>query len=636
MSSSKIITELMRQKQLLQIEYEEEKASFSQTAQKRGIERLKEAGDAWLDIRIGRSYYNSLNRRVVEIYKTEEEKDEDNNFEPGRPVIFFSFATDFDNSFKIYFKGEVSYVDSDRMVVCIPEETDLSSFSSLRHSGIMISFDETSYRAMFDAIDAVLSAKGRLGELRDLVYSGKEAGEYKLPFQSFPYLNESQEKAVNKVLAAKDFAILHGPPGTGKTTTMVEAIYETLRKEPQVLVCAQSNAAVDWIAEKLSVRGLNVLRIGNPSRVNDKILSFTYERRFESHPAYSDLWSLRKTIRQLYKNKNQTESFHQKIDRLKSRATELEIRINNDIFNSAHVIASTLVGSGHRVLSGMKFSTLFIDEAAQSLEAASWIAIRKAGRVIFAGDHYQLPPTVKSQKALKEGLGRSLMEVIAERHPSSVSLLSLQYRMHEDIMAFPNKWFYGGKMNAASEVRFRSILDFDTPIEWIDTSAIEEEESATEGREDNENKFREQLTGSFGKVNKAEGVATLEAVKKYIERIGLNRFIEERLDIGIISPYRAQVVFLRRLIRKDVFFKPLRKQISINTVDGFQGQERDIMVISMVRSNESGNIGFLRELRRMNVAMTRARMKLLIIGHVPTLSKTRFYKELISYIDQLK
>ena len=636
------IQSLCEPRRLLQLEYEAEKLSFSQFTEKTGISRLVEKGLAWVSVKIGKVYYNSLNQRVAEIFRTEDE-DIDHNFEYGRPIAFFISEQTFEASNKIIFTGTVSYVDGNRMVAAIPDGADISRLSS-GNAGVILSFDETTYRTMFDAIDNVMKAKGRLGELRDLFCSRRKAEELSFAPMRFPYLNRTQEAGVNKVLYAKDVAIVHGPPGTGKTTTLVEAIHETLRRESQVLVCAQSNMAVDWISEKLTDRGINVLRLGNPSRVNDKMLSFTYERRFEAHPDYPTLWSIRKAIRELQgARRHATEQWHQKMDRLKSRATELEIRINNDLFSNAHVIASTLVGSASRLLDGMKFSTLFIDEAAQALEAACWIPMKRAGRVILAGDHCQLPPTVKCYEAMKGGLAKSLMERIAENHPEAVTLLTVQYRMHEDIMRFSAKWFYNNGIEAAPDVRHRGILDYDTPIEWLDTSQILPENDAGSNNTDTpmltaqpEISFRETMAGeSHGRLNKDEAILTLLTLQNYIKRIGGQRFLEERIDVGVISPYRAQVHYLRRLISRTPFFKPFRRQISVNTVDGFQGQERDVILISLVRSNDDGNIGFLRDLRRMNVAMTRARMKLIIIGNVPTLTAHPFYRHLHAYIQSL-
>ena len=435
------------------------------------------------------------------------------------------------------------------------------------------------------------------------------------------------------MLRAKDVAVVHGPPGTGKTTTLVEAIRETLMRENQVLVCAQSNMAVDWISEKLVDRGINVLRIGNPTRVNDKMLSFTYERRFEGHPDYPQLWALRKAIRELRSHRKRgDEKYHQRLESLKSRATELEIRINSELFGEARVIASTLVGAANRLLDGQKYGTLFIDEAAQALEAACWIPLRRVSRVVLAGDHCQLPPTVKSIAALKAGLGKTLMERIVETHPEAVTLLRIQYRMNDDIMRFSSDYFYHGQVESAPEVRFRGILDLDTPMEWIDTSEYSDDPKNADNSEVPELSFKEEFVGeSYGRINKAEGLLTMHILQQYFERIGKQRLLDERIDVGIISPYRAQVQYLRRLLMKRDYFKPFRRQISVNTVDGFQGQERDVIVISLVRSNDEGQIGFLRDLRRMNVAITRARMKVIILGNRQTMTRHPFYRQLWHY-----
>jgi len=610
------IGELLRQRALLEVEYEAEKEEFRRQTETVGLRRKVKRGDAWWPVRLGRSYYNSLNQMAVEVMRDENDETE-HNFEYGRPVVFFSTK---DNKISyLGFTATVSYADGDRMVVVLPEGalSQLTMLPARGQVGVQLFFDETSYRTMLDALDRAMHAKGRLAYLRDLFYSNRRAEQFTFGAMRFPYLNQSQEKAVNEVLRAKDVAIVHGPPGTGKTTTLVEAIYETLRRESQVLVCAQSNMAVDWISEKLVDRGVNVLRIGNPTRVNDKMLSFTYERRFEAHPDYPQLWAIRKAIRDIRGQRKRGESIHQKIERLKARATELELRINAQLFGEARVIASTLVGSANRLLDGMKFSTLFIDEAAQALEAACWIPMRRVSRVVLAGDHCQLPPTVKSIEALKGGLGKTLMERIVEQHPEAVTMLRTQYRMNEEIMRFSSDWFYNGEMEAAPDVRFRSILDLDTPITWIDTAAVE---------------AKEEFVGeNFGRINREEALLTMTTLKDYFLRIGKQRLLDERIDVGIISPYRAQVQYLRHLLKADDCFKPFRRLISVNTVDGFQGQERDVIVLSLVRSNEGGEIGFLRDLRRMNVAITRARMKLIILGDRQTLCRHPFYRKLWNY-----
>lgn len=634
------IQSLQQQRLLLQMEYQTEKEAFRKQTEAMGIGRKVKRGDAWFPVSVGQSHYNSLNQMTIEILRTQDQ-DIEHNFEYGKPVMFFTVSQNSTNvqakgskdaSIHYFsFTGTVSYVEGDRMVVVVPEGHALDLQGVDKPVGVQLSFDETSYRVMFDALDRVIRAKNnRLAYLRDLFYSKMAAGRFTFAPMSFPWLNETQERAVNEVLRAKDVAIVHGPPGTGKTTTLVEAINETLMRESQVLVCAQSNMAVDWICERLVDRGINVLRIGNPTRVNDKILGFTYERRFEAHPDYPQLWAIRKAIRELRrKKKGRDDNFHQKLERLKSRATELEIRINASLFGEARMIASTLVGSANRLLDGMKFGTLFIDEAAQALEAACWIPMRRVSRVVLAGDHCQLPPTVKSMAALKGGLGKTLMERIVENKPECVTLLNVQYRMNDEIMRFSSDWFYNGKVTTAQEItRRKSILNFDRPILWLDTGQIDF------GADEPGSK--EQFVGeNFGRINKGEATLTLDSLQAYFTKIGKQRILDEQIDVGVISPYRAQVQYLRRLIMKREFFKPYRRLITVNTVDGFQGQERDIILISMVRANENGEIGFLRDLRRMNVAMTRARMKLIILGDVATLTRHPFYKKLWEYVEKL-
>lgn len=678
------IQALLQQRTLLQLEYYTEKEAFRKLTEQMGMQRKVKRGDAWFPLQVGKSFYNSLNQTAIEVFRTSDQ-DIEHNFEFGRPVMFFMVkkmgknenqgntalqqpenASDANHkvqnsnlkvqSIKYFsFTGTVSYVDGDRMVVTVPDSAPLLELQqSIDPIGVQLSFDETSYKLMFEALDRVMKAKNnRLAYLRDLFYSHQKAGRFSFEPMKFPWLNPTQERAVNEVLWAKDVAIVHGPPGTGKTTTLVEAINETLMRESQVLVCAQSNMAVDWISEKLVDRGINVLRIGNPTRVNDKMLGFTYERRFESHPDYPQLWAIRKAIRELRKNRKKgSENYHQKMDRLKSRAAEIELRINAELFGEARVIACTLVGSAHHLLEGMKFGTLFIDEAAQALEAACWIPMRRASRVILAGDHCQLPPTVKSIAALRAGLGKTLMERIAENKPEVVTLLKIQYRMNDEIMRFSSDWFYGGKVESAPQIKYRSVLDYDHPITWIDTSneenqiTIEGEDapedsastasSVSAANQNSDLNFKEQFVGeSFGRINKAEAELTLLTLAEYFTKIGKQRVLEERIDVGIISPYRAQVQYLKKLIKKYEFFKPYRRLISVNTVDGFQGQERDVILISLVRSNDEGQIGFLKDLRRMNVAMTRARMKLIILGNKDTMTKHPFYKKLWEYVEAI-
>lgn len=616
--------DLQHQSDLLQKEFDYEKEMYREQTERTGIHRRIQQGLCWYPVLPGRSYYNSLNQLVIEIERRED-KEIEHNFEYGRPVCFFTTGANGQPQI-LNFSAVISYVQDDRMVVVLPSPSALFDIQGKSEIGVQLYFDETSYKTMFSALSAVIGAKGnRLAYLRDVLLGKTPAGRRTLFPIRFPWLNGSQEEAVNHVLAAKDVSIVHGPPGTGKTTTLVEAIYETLHRENQVMVCAQSNTAVDWIAEKLVDRGINVLRIGNPTRVNDKMLSFTYERRFESHPDYAELWGIRKAIREIQSNlrkksHSEKETARNRLSRLRFRATELEVKIDAELFAEARVVACTLVGSANRVLMNRNFTSLFIDEAAQALEAACWIAIGKADRVILAGDHHQLPPTIKCIEAARGGLDCTLMQKVTDSKPEVVSLLKTQYRMHDDIMRFPSHWFYNDELRSAPEVKHRGILEYDTPVVWLDTADCHFTE--------------DQLADSMSRINKDEANLLVSTLQTYIGKIGKERVLDESIDFGLISPYKSQVHYIRGLIKRNAFFKPFRRLITVHTVDGFQGQERDVIMISLVRANEKGQIGFLGDLRRMNVAITRARMKLIILGDAPTMTRHAFYKALFQYIRQ--
>jgi len=616
--------DLQQQSAMLQKEYEYEKELYRQQTREAGIPKRIQQGVCWFPVKLGADRYNSLNQLTVEVTRTETEETE-HSFEYGCPVCFFRISADRQIRY-FNFSAVISYVQDNKMVVVLPGPQVLPELVVTGELGVQLYFDDTSYKTMFAALREV--AKGnRTARLREVLLGKAPALRRETGPVRFPWLNASQEKAVNQVLCAKEVAVVHGPPGTGKTTTLVEAVYETLHRENQVMVSAQSNTAVDWIAEKLVDRGIPVLRIGNPTRVNDKMLAFTYERRFEAHSDYPELWQIRKTIREMTgrlrkSGREDRERLHNQLTKLRVRATGLEIRIDTELFTEARVIACTLVGAASRVLERKRFSSLFIDEAAQAIEAACWIAISRADRVILAGDHCQLPPTIKCIEAARGGLGRTLLEKVVLHKPETVSLLKIQYRMHEDIMRFPSRWFYHDELEAAPEVKYRGILDFDTPVSWIDTSELDLQEKA--------------VAEGTGRLNTGEAELLVRELKNYMERIGIRRILEEHIDFGVISPYRAQVHYLRHLLKKEPFFRPCRRLITVHTVDGFQGQERDVIMISLVRANEKGQIGFLRDLRRMNVAITRARMKLLILGEAVTLTRHPFYRELYEYIGGLR
>ncbi len=617
----------VEQRQLLQMEYEHERDEYKRISEQWGVERTVRRGLCWYPLRVGRNRYDSLNRLVVDLYRSESQLEQEHQFEYGRQVRFFVADDAMRVNYKSY-TGTVCYVDVDRIAVAVSGVNVITDLENCAAGtlGMQLSLDETTYRTMFEALNDVAQARGgRLAELRDVICGMVEPGFRDIYPVRFPWLNRSQEVAVNNMLCSRDVMIVHGPPGTGKTTTLVEAIAETLNREPQVLVCAQSNMAVDWICQKLVERGVRVLRIGNPTRVNDQMLGYCYERQYEAHPDYPELWSIRKAIRQLQgerRKHSMSSSVQSRINRLRHRAEELEVKINVELFDNARVVASTLVGSNSSLLTGRRFGTLFVDEAGQALEAATWIAVRKADRVVLAGDHLQLPPTIKCYDAERAGLGVTMMEMVVRRWQQAVTLLTTQYRMNREIMQFSSDWFYGGSLKAADEVKVRGILDFDTPMEWIDTSQMD---------------FDEQVQGAgCSKVNVKEADFFVARLEEYVSRIGLERILDERIDFGLISPYKAQVRYMRQIVKRSAVLRQLREVLTVDTIDGFQGQERDVVFISLVRSNDDGSIGFLSDLRRMNVAITRARMKVVVIGNASTLCHHKFYAKLHAYIQSLR
>lgn len=580
--------------------------------------RLHESGIHY-PVELRQTEYNALNHLVLTIaFETDDDMPE-NDFEPGKAVQFFYLGSD-----EVVRIGSTCYVDQvgdGTMKIRVMEKSMLTTLKTTADGhllGVQVGIDTTSYQVMQDSLSAAIrSSDERFVHLRETLIGPLHPSFRSQPPLCFPWLNAVQNKAIQQVVEAREVAIVHGPPGTGKTTTLTEAIIETLRREEQVLVCAPSNAAVDWISEQLMIRGVPVLRIGNPLRMSDAVVDCCYERRYADHPDYHELWSIRRLLRNPAALSSSGHERQAKIKKMRERQSELEIKINNDLFNQARVISCTLIGSAYHVMERRHFPTLFIDEAAQALEPACWAAILKADRVVFGGDHQQLPPTVKCPEAAHAGLDRTLMQQIVREKSECVTLLTTQYRMNKEIMGFSSQFFYGGRLLAAPEVADRLVSPMDTPLTWIDTSLLE---------------FSERQGLRTPTLSNAEEARLLvKVLREYIEMIGMSRLIDDSTSFGIISPYRGQVRLLRRMIRSQRFLNPLRRNISTHTIDGFQGQERDVIIISMVRDNQDHNIGFLRDLRRMNVAITRARMKLIIIGNADTLSHHPFFEKLITY-----
>lgn len=607
-------TYFARLRELVTLELREEQQAYRQSLEKKQASlsgNIQEPSCRY-PVRLAGEAHNALGQLTLELRYDVAEDEVELDFEPGKPVTLF-YLTD-DSAKEIPHQCYVERITDGSITLSLPSQAALQSIKDLSAHhllGAQIGIDNTSFRVMQEALsEAERKEDERFIHLRDVLVGNAKPAFRQLPRLSFPWLNRSQNDAIQKVVECQEVSIVHGPPGTGKTTTLVEAIIETLERETQVLVCAPSNAAVDWISEQLMRRSVNVLRVGNPLRMSDEMLNCSYERRYSSHPDYHELWNIRKELG----SKGVKEVRRHK---LQTRATELEIKINADLFDEARVVSCTLIGSAYRLMERRHFSTLFIDESAQALEPACWAAILKADRVIMGGDHQQLPPTVKSVDAMKGGLTDTLMQKVVGLHPQCVSFLTTQYRMNEDIMTFSSRWFYHSRLQAAPEAAHRLVSPLDTPLTWLDTSQL--------GGDERSNSHK-------SISNSEEARLVIHTLRDYIEMISPQKIESERIDFGIITPYRGQARLIRRLLKMQHYFRKMKRHITVGTVDGFQGQERDVIVISLVRDNAEGNIGFLRDLRRMNVAITRARMKIIIVGNAQTLSRHRFYRALADHI----
>jgi ATP-dependent RNA/DNA helicase IGHMBP2 len=624
--------ELKNSLKLLKQEWQEDLDQFKKKFLYTSISDKKKEGICWYPVQLKKSKLGFGDRWIVEMERFD--SGQSHLFQSGKSVSVF---TNLDNqiSSNARINGVINQVKNDVMTITFQVE-ELPDWLNKGKTGVDLLFDEASYREMEAALKAVIkSEKSRLGELKEVLLGDKEAGFLETNEVLKVELNPSQEEALLLVASAKDVAIIHGPPGTGKTTTLVASIKRAVEKYKQVLVCAPSNAAVDLLVEKISEAGINTLRIGHPARVEDHILNKTLDAKISMHDSYKDLKKLKRKaeeyrkLGQKYKRTFGPEERMQKrrlfdeAKRCKDEADHLEEYITFDVFQQTKVIASTLVGASNSVLKGMKFPVVFIDEAAQGLEAATWIPVQKAEKVVLAGDHFQLPPTIKSFEAAKGGLSETLFEKIIKRQPKASKMLTLQYRMPDMIMGFSSRYFYEGRLLAAENTKTQ-YLDIQEPVlEYIDTAG---------------SGYMEQLEEeSLSTYNSEEAKFSLDYLEEMIKRIGIAKIKTNHWSIGLIAPYKAQVRKFNELLFDTYNFPNLRSFsdfLTIDSIDGFQGQERDIIIISLVRSNPKGEIGFLSDTRRMNVALTRAKRKLVVIGDSATLSVHPFYQAFLDYIDE--
>ncbi|MCS5488821.1 AAA domain-containing protein [Algoriphagus limi] len=627
----KVTEELKKGLKLLRLEWEEDLAQYKKKFLNTSLADKKKEGITWHPIQVKKAKIGMGERLLVEIERLD--SNQNSAFQSGKSVAFFSTQEGYSKS-ENRINGVINQVKKDSMIVTLQVD-ELPEWMDSTRLGVDLLFDEGSYREMEFALKKVINPENiRLRELKEILLGDKEPSFSSQSTRQRLALNFSQNQACQKVLEAKDVAVIHGPPGTGKTTTLIQAIYEAVKAGQSVLVCAPSNAAVDLLVEKLTDQGINTLRIGHPARVEEKILNQTLDAKTAFHESYRDLKKLRKDIAQYLKlakqykrnfgpeERRQRKLLFDEVGRIREAAKHLEEYISYDIFQKNQVFASTLVGASSVHLRGMIFDVVFIDEAAQGLEAATWIPILKAKKVVFAGDHLQLPPTIKSFEAAKSGLEVTLFEKVIQRKPQSAHMLQVQYRMKEEIMGFSNEYFYGGKLEAAENTQSH-FFENEPILEWIDTAGA----GYTDRQEEE----------SLSTFNPEEAKFACRYLEDLIKRIGVSRFKENQWTIGLIAPYSAQVRYLRHLIFETFDFPNLKAfsdLITIDTVDGFQGQERDLMLISLTRSNDRGEIGFLADERRMNVALTRAKRKLVLFGDSGTLAINPFFDSLLGYFEE--
>ncbi len=629
MNFTKINEQLQRLKDLLKLEKEEDFERFRREIQQLSIKDKVGKGLCWYPLEVKKEGF-SIGERAFVIVERTAGRNEPHRLKSGSPVSFYSRASDkFSTKEKQAQSGVIQYVERNKMKIVLNSK-DIPEWLSLGQLGVDLLFDERTYLEMDKALANLIKTNdGRLSELKAIFYGAMKPQFAEKKELHNGLLNEAQINAVQNILASKDVAIIHGPPGTGKTTTLVNAIKLLCQKESTVLVTAPSNAAVDLLTDRLTTANLNVVRIGNISRVEEKLISLTLEGRLSVHPEHKNIKKVRieaaKARRMAQKHRRKFGAVEREERRdsyresraLEDWARELEDRLISEILMSADVIACTLVNTTSRLLQNMKFKTVVIDEAAQALEPATWIPISRVEKVVLAGDPFQLPPTVKSIDAKRKGLEITLLEK-AIQEVEEVSFLNVQYRMNETIMGFSNNRFYEGALMASEFVaQWKMPEPNNQPIVFIDTAGCGFEE--------------EKNPETLSSFNKGEHFILREHLLKFTSTFPEDQW--EHTSIAIISPYRAQCEYIDEEFSNDESLEAYLEHIDINTIDAFQGQERDLIYISLVRSNDKGEIGFLKDYRRMNVAMTRAKKQLVVIGDSATMGNDDFYQAFLEYAE---
>ncbi len=604
--------------ELLKIEKLEDQAQYKKLTESASISERRANGLTWYPVAIRGQELGRGDYLTVEFERTTHQ-DLPHQFRFGIPVVLFS-----NHDPKVdKIEGVVTHQGGNRLKLNLRTD-ELPEWSRDGKLGLEVLFDNTSYEEMFSALKKAENAENKdvIKGIKSPTFNQTEI------YTAEQKLNESQNRAIAKILNANELAVVHGPPGTGKTTTLVAAITKLAReKNEKILVVAPSNAAVDLLSEKLSEAGLNVMRVGNPVRVSESLSALTLDGKMKEHPAYKDIKKLKiqaneyKNMAHKYKRnfgkaeRDQRKALFDEAHKIMKEVDKTEQYILDDLSTKTQVVTATLVGSNHYSVNKYEYDTVVIDEAGQALEPACWIPILKAKKVILAGDHCQLPPTIKSQEAAKKGLEKTLLEKLVEKHPEAVVLLDTQYRMNEQIMAHSSKTFYGNSLKAHNSVALHRILPDLTPLQFIDTAGCG---------------FDEKLEGTSS-TNPEEAAFLVKRVEDLMENWQNN----PSPSIAIISPYKQQIQILNEYVKASSILKPYLTNISVNTIDSFQGQERDAVFISMTRSNTDGEIGFVADTRRMNVAMTRARKLLVVVGDSATIGNFNYYSDFIQYAESI-
>ena len=613
---------------LLDIEQAEDRLQYQKLTEKSGVQERRANGLSWYPVAIRGTELTKGDYVQVEVERTTHQ-DVSHILRFGMPAALFSNHDPKESRIE----GIISHQSGNKLKINfrIDELPDWASDGKL---GVDVLFDDNSYNEMRSALKAADKRVESSNETLLQVLVGEKEPTFHNEVLLAPVagLNESQTKAVHQILTANELAIVHGPPGTGKTTTIVQAVKALIQQGvKKILVTAPSNTAVDLLTEKMAEQKISVLRIGNPARVTERLLAHTMDNQMAEHDSMKDVKRLKKQAQEF---KNMAHKYKRNFGRAEQQQRKLlfdeaykimkeversEQYVMDDVIARAQVITATLVGANHYSVRNQQYDIAIIDEAGQALEPSCWIPILKAKKVVLAGDHCQLPPTIKSQEAAKGGLIKTLLEKGVEKHPAAVSLLEEQYRMNEHIMQFSSSIFYSGKLKANTHVASRLLFANDMPLQFIDTAGCG---------------FDEKLEGTSS-TNPEEAAFLIKHLQQLVTELNAHYTLNSFPSFGIIAPYKQQIVVIKEQLEYVPELAPYLHRITVNTVDSFQGQERDIIYISMTRSNSEGEIGFLSDIRRMNVAMTRAKMKLIVIGDSATLAQFKFYEKFVTYAQSI-